>query len=254
MPDKDNQGTPIQGEVNPVEEKARAGGWKPLDEWEGEETDWIDAKEFVGRQPLFDKIKDLKGDVKGLQKDFNFISRHFQTVKEEAYQNALRDLQDQRKQAAKEGDTEAVVDLSDKIDDLKQEKQKTPTPTPEVPREFTSWVEKNSWYQNDADLRTEADAIGIGFRSKYPDATLDEMLDFVATKVKKVNPEKFPQKRTASNATVEGTTNAPRKKVGGFTKADLSETERQVMATFVKRGTMTEAEYIESYQKRYGGK
>ena len=41
----------------PVEATARTQGWKPKEEFTGDPALWVDAKEFVGRAPLFDKIK-----------------------------------------------------------------------------------------------------------------------------------------------------------------------------------------------------
>ena len=43
-------------ELSPIEQKALEMGWRPKEEFEGEEADFIDATEFVRRKPLFEKI------------------------------------------------------------------------------------------------------------------------------------------------------------------------------------------------------
>ena len=50
-------------ELSAVEQKAIEMGWKPKDNFDGEETDFIDAAEFVRRKPLFDKIDTVGKDL-----------------------------------------------------------------------------------------------------------------------------------------------------------------------------------------------
>jgi hypothetical protein len=255
MPDNvENQGIAIPGEASPtpIEDRARQAGWRPQEEWNGNPEDWIDAKEFVGRQPLFDKIKDLKGEVHGLKKDVGMLANNYRQIQQTAYQRALEELTSQRKQAAKEGDTETVVELSDKIEELKEDARKAPPPAPDVPQEFKSWVDKNSWYNNDTDLRADADAFGISFRAKNPSASLDEMLQHVEERIKRTNPEKFPTAKRPSASAVEGGTSPVSRSRGAITEADLSDVERSVMNTLVKRGEMTKKDYLESYNKKWG--
>ena len=57
-----------QPKVDPYEDKARATGWRPLEEFEGDPETWVDAKEFLGRAPLFDKIKHQTKKQKELEK------------------------------------------------------------------------------------------------------------------------------------------------------------------------------------------
>ena len=44
-------------ELSPIEQKAIQMGWRPKEQFEGDEEEFIDAKEFVRRQPLFDRIE-----------------------------------------------------------------------------------------------------------------------------------------------------------------------------------------------------
>lgn len=41
----------------PYEAKALEMGWRPKEEWDGPEEDFIDAKEYVRRKSLFEKIE-----------------------------------------------------------------------------------------------------------------------------------------------------------------------------------------------------
>jgi hypothetical protein len=66
---KDAEGNPIvedpgkqpgpnsgEGPTEEVAAKAARHGWKPLEEYEGDPDTWVDAKEFLGRAPLFERI------------------------------------------------------------------------------------------------------------------------------------------------------------------------------------------------------
>ena len=53
-----------QPTLSPIEEKAIQMGWRPKDQFEGDEEEFIDAKEFVRRQPLFDRIENQNKQLK----------------------------------------------------------------------------------------------------------------------------------------------------------------------------------------------
>ena len=105
-----NTGTPIQGEApeasqqpNAVESKAKDMGWRPLEDFDGNPDEFIDAGEFVRRKPLFDKIETTTKQLKNVSKSLDYLKEHYQKVKETEYNRAIADLNAQRKTAKKEG-------------------------------------------------------------------------------------------------------------------------------------------------------
>ena len=92
------EATPKGGEntevkqLSPIEEKALEMGWRPQEEWDGEPEDFIDAKEFVRRQPLFDKIEQTTKALKDLKKGHEALIQHHLKVKETEYNRALETL------------------------------------------------------------------------------------------------------------------------------------------------------------------
>src|SRR3990172_4739307 len=77
--DKAGDGDKGNGAVTPdsAEASARAQGWKPKEEFTGDPALWVDAKEFVGRAPLFDKIKTQSKDLKEIRKTVDAMAKHF---------------------------------------------------------------------------------------------------------------------------------------------------------------------------------
>jgi len=272
MPESEVVGTQVPGEgeaqsLSPqiVEsariDKAKKKGWKPLEEFEGDPADWVDAKEFLGREPLFEANRDLKRQLKQQQskfeQDMKVISVQFAQMNEQAYKRALSELQDQRDLAISDQDVAAVHKLDTKIDETKQahvkaiQQAQVQSPAGETPY-MTNWRKENEWFDKDQTLQDEAVSIGVGYMVKNQGISQEKMLEYVADRIKKIYPEKFPKatKRTQTDVetpddgtvanTVEKSTPSlgTRTKTKGLTVNDLTDVERQMMRTFVKRGVL----------------
>lgn len=232
-------------------------GWKPRDQFSGDDTDFIDAAEFVRRKPLFDKIEQQNRDLKDVRKVLKQLQDHHTKVKETEFKNAVEFLKNQKKEALAEGDLDKVVELDDQISDMKAAQkaqavaiaaQTKNSPHPD----FTSWVENNKWYAQDAELRVFADEIGLAFQRSNPDLDPNEILKKVTDRVKKAFPEKFQNQNRTKPSAVDGgsTTTRPASKE----QFQMSEEEIRVMKSFERQGIMTKEEYITELKKVRGAK
>lgn len=255
-----NEGVQIPGEgegasLNPelhrqaVEQKAATKGWKPLTQYDGDPADWVDAPEFLGRQRLYDTIHDLRRDNKKFQKDLQTITKHFANMEDAAYQRALADLKQKQAQAVEDQDATAVAATTDQIVELQkkhtQQQAQQTNPSAEANEEFNSWREKNTWFDQNAEMREDAVSIGIGYAMRNPNKSQQEVMDYVEDRIKKSYPDKFKKVQTQQRSapTVEsgggnGAESSPGKKKGKLTVADLDDVERSVMNTFLKRGVL----------------
>lgn len=255
-----NEGIKVEGEQTAQPSKwesaARASGWVPLDEWEGDPEDWTDAKEFTRRGELFHKISSQSSEIKDLKKAIGSLMEHHQKVKETEFSRALDYLKQQKKAALEEGDADKLMAVDEAIDTLKQEKQeegkkaeteaKKEGPTPV----FVSWVQQNSWYLKDPELRAFADDVGVGaFQRAGGKVAESELYEMVRNRVMKAFPEKFKGNGNRTS-TVEGASGS-----GRPAKADnfkLSEMEEKTMKTFVRQGIMTKEQYIKDLKAVQG--
>lgn len=242
---------PVENGPNPLEVKAREMGWKPLEEFEGDEDDWIDAKEFVGRKPLFDHMSSIKRELKNTQNALREMQSHYSKVRETEYNRALNDLKAQKKQALEEGNTDALISIDDKITDLKAEEiakaAEARVAAPQPHPNFVSWVERNKWYVENPTLRQKADEIGLGHAMANRNKSPDEVLEYVEKQIKPLlrNPNKDRP------SAVDGT----KKENGSKPKADdyqLTEDEERVMKSFVRLGVLTKEEYIRDLKRNKG--
>lgn len=234
------------------EETARAQGWVPKEEWQGDPDDWTDAREFVKRGELFHKISNQSGEIKELRKVVTNLIDHHQKVKETEFKRALDYLKSEKKRALEEGNADQVIAVDDAMDQLKAEQQQAAAAKQEAPKGpspvFTSWVSQNSWYLQDQELRAFADDVGVGHFNRNKGVAEEDLYKYVKERVMKAFPEKF-KGQGSKTPSVEGASTSSPRKTDTF---KLSDEEERVMKSFVRSGVMTREEYIADLKKVKG--
>jgi hypothetical protein len=238
----------------PFEAKALEMGWRPKEEWDGPEEEFIDAKEFVRRQPLFEKIESQSKSIKQLAQAFEALKTHHTKVKETEYQRALASLKAAKREALRDGETDRALAYEEKIDEVEQQKaefdaeaQKVQVPQEaQAHPEFVAWKQKNNWYSRDQELREFADSYGTTLARKGMQPA--EVLDAVAKQIRKAFPEKF----TNPNRERAGSVEAPTRSGASQTGFSMSEDERTIMKKIVRAGGITEAEYVKELKRVKG--
>jgi hypothetical protein len=110
-------------EFSTIETKAMELGWRPLEEFHGDESMFIDAKEFVGRKSLYDKIEAQKNELKTIKQGVEALKEHYAHVETRAYEKALKELEKQQKQAVRDGDADSFEDIESQKKALEAERQ-----------------------------------------------------------------------------------------------------------------------------------
>lgn len=242
-------------QVSDLEQKALQMGWRPRDDFDGSDDDFIDAKEFVRRKPLFDKIEGQSKELKNVRKAVEALKDHYTKVQETEYNRALASLKEAREQAVSDADGAAFNKLDTQIKKVEHEmaqvNQIKNTPivedAPQVHPEFAAWQNKNQWYSTTSYMRKWADDYGKDLVSQGFSNPLD-----VLRKVEEAVRKEFPQKFTNPNkANAPDVDNSSRKTSGKSEKdsVDLTEQERKVMNMLVSTKTMTKDQYIADIKK-----
>lgn len=268
-----NAGTTIPGETIPgeqteqlekggeqsssstIEDRAREQGWKPKEEFEGDSSKWVSAETFVAKGELIDRIEQLGKKLKDSDKTIAMLKEHHAKVKESEFKRAVEFLKQQKKQAYESGDVDKILEIDDKIAEVRetqkaQKQQDQVDETPEAHPAFQSWVSENKWYETDSEMRADADAFGEAYARNNTDKTPQEVLEYVAKKIKKAYPEKFTNPNRNKPTGVEsGSGNRQGSSRDNFT---LTEEEARVMNTFVRNGVMTKEEYMKEVKAMRG--
>jgi len=254
-----------QVELTPVEKKALEMGWRPKEEYDGPEEDFVDAKEFVGRQPLFERLSKQGRHIKQLEQSMEALKTHYTTVRETEYKRAIEALKAERKTALQEGDGDKFEKLSEEIDTLtsqtesmKQLREQPVVQETQVHPTFQHWVAQNPWYQEQAYMRQFADDEGTRlYKQGLPP---EEVLKKVSEAVKKEFPHKFrnPNKDLAPNTAESGGKPAKTGNSMAAIEGGLTDQERSIMNTLLRQkksdGTplMTKEQYLKELQASKG--
>ncbi len=244
----ENQEQEQQPTLTPIEEKAISMGWRPKERFEGDEEEFIDAKEFVRRQPLFDRIENQNKQLKNVTKALEALKVHYTRVEEAAVQKAINQLKAQRKSALAEGDGDSFELIDDeikkaelKLTEIEQVKNQPIVEETVVHPEWQAFQARNPWYGSTSYMRKFADEIGAELASKGIPPT--EVLKQVEQAVRKEFPNKFvnPNKQNAPD--VEQS-RGNSKVTGKDTDSFMNEQERKVMNDLVRSGVLTKEKYI----------
>ena len=254
--DVKNEADPV---TNPEKEKARADGWRPKEEWEGPEDQWVDYGEFNYRGELMGRISEQSNIIHNQKKQLDEVKQTINDLKafqnkiaENEYNKIMKTLRAQKAQAIEDGEGQLVAEIEEQIDDLKETRaasEEKPTKTnsdvePEMHPEVRAWLDNpaNSWYNTDSVLRGAATAIAAEIAedpSKSPGVVLREMTE----RIRKELPHKF-----RGGSAVSGGDQNSRPNGGGKKKRTLNDLEpfqQEVAKRFVRDGVMTADEYIE---------
>jgi len=248
-------------QLSSIEQRALEQGWKPKEQFDGEEDDFIDAKEFVRRGELFSKIEHQSKEVKQLRQALEALKQHHSKTKEVEYKRALKQLDQARRQAVVDGEHDRAFALEDKIEEIKEEKEnfdndfnQVAVPSQNTDQVFESWQSNNSWYGKDKAMTAFADKLGVEFRSEVlaGSMTKEEVFAKISREVKAEFKHKFQNPKASRGSAVEASSRGGRSNysAGGF---QLDDTQRAIMRKFVDQGVMTEAQYIKELKAQQEG-
>lgn len=251
-----------------AETKAMNDGWVPKDQWQGDPEDWVPARQFLKNGELFGRINTYKHKIQNLEKSVTALVKHNETVFDAGYKAAEAELKAQRREALRDGDVEAVEKIEEKLDELKVEREekkeefKQEVQAPAMHPSWEPWVERNSWYSQDAALRGYADGIASDIVASAQRAgrsiEFDKLLTEVSRKVKEQFPNKFGTQsvqRTSVKDDSSAGAAAPTKKQARMDEieATMSPMEIDMMNTIIRSGVSKE-KYLQDYKRVQGKK
>lgn len=234
-----------QEPLSEVETQAIELGWQPKEQFEADPKNegkrWRSADDFMDRKPLFDKIDQQGKELKDVKRALQSLAQQNKQVEQLAYKRAIEELKAQKVTALEEGNHAAVVEIDDKIAEIKA-RPATPDPASAQPEAFVKWVEENKWYANDKEMRSVADGIGLSLAREG--MSPDDIMNQVSDRIKKIYPEKFGMR---SRVPPSPDSSGPRKSNGSVNvEAMLTPTEARIMNTIISTG-VTKDEYLKQF-------
>ncbi len=236
-------------EYTPTQLKAIEQGWKPKDQYEGPEEDFIDAPEFVRRGELFTKIAAQNNELKAVKRALEEFKRDQSKAKAADLDRNMKHLKHAQRQAMLEGEPEKAFQYEDQLEYVRAEKERVEREAAQpvaqqLNPEFVAWEAQNKWYTNDDVMRGAADA--LGFKLAEQGMAPGDVLKQVAATIRKEFAHKFPTPKAERPNAVAGTSR------GGATRQEsndgLDADELRIMRKAVDSGAITEAEWKKQYK------
>lgn len=230
---------------DPAEEKARASGWRPKEEWvaQGRDPDeWVDAGEFNRRKPLFEALKKRGDEAKELKKQLEKVAAYAARAEELGRKRAIEELEAKRLQAVEVGDTEAFKAADDQLRELEKQAPEPVEPEPaepEIPEEIKDFAKRNAlWFEKDVEMTEFSVERTRYYRTKG--MPMGEALAKAEADVKRFYSDKFvnPNKEKPSPVAPNNAERRPAR----YGYNNLSAEQKAVFATL--KNHMTLDEYI----------
>jgi hypothetical protein len=263
-----------EAEVDPVEQaaqdRARAQGWRPLDEYEGDPSKWKDYTEFnaVGDRiasKLNNKIDKLEGSNRKQQDMIKKLIKAQGQVAKQAQADALAALRAQKREAIELGDADAVDSIDEKISATKaqevidvEDDEEEEAQAPQIDDEVKNFVQaERSWFnESNIDMVEYAKAMEVVERRRDPQASSGQVMAAVKAAVVQQFPGRVPtapakpkaKARQLKHSAVEGgTVSVPQ---GGVRKfSELPSQAQQIAAQFERDGIMSRKDYMKAYNE-----
>lgn len=80
-----------------IEDRAKAQGWKPKEEFDGDVSKWVSAETFLAKGELIEKIEYLGKKLKASEQAIDMLKQHHGQVKEAEFKRAVEFLKAQKR-------------------------------------------------------------------------------------------------------------------------------------------------------------
>lgn len=246
------EGTIIEGESTEIEQtwsdseatEAEQMGWIPPDRSKKlpEGKTFVGPKEFMERNPLYKKMKNLENTVGQLNSHHQRVLENEKKKAEQHYKADIERLKAEKITALDEGDNKRVVEIDEEIRTTEK-----PEATPESDPIFDNWTKNNSWYAKDKFLAVQADQIA----QKYISEGIygQEMLEKMAGDIKEGFPDRFETKKPRPAAVESDTRGVNRSSSKNLSEKDLTLDEREVFKNFDRMGVFADDKAKAKYLK-----
>ncbi len=248
---------------DPIEEAARGQGWVSQDEWDGDPTQWREAQVFLERGEYFKTMGTQRKQIDKLNAMVEKMANIQASTREDERQKVLQELSDKKVSAMEDGEFERVATIDNEMSKIRSEPaMAVPSIEGQTEQKYTQdqiadYIDKNSWYRTNSDMRQYADSIAVGFRSNNPNATIDDVLEYTDSEIKIRYPEQFGKQVPSASpvastrrTTKPGPNGAQKRKTLDDLPAGSRDMYDQIGQSFVDAGAVDSIdEYVAELEK-----
>lgn len=223
---------------------ASGQGWVDKDNYTGD--NWKSAKQFIEdgnrhSSNLKDRNDRLLAQVKDLQSTMSHLVEDQSQQKEKAVKKALSALNREKIEAINDSDGERAVKIDEEIDRIKSDAKPASNPV------FDLWVKDNPWYENNQELRMEADF----FANLYAGSNTapEQVYTAVARRIKREFPDHFENPNKKEPASMSSASHKRPPEGNGKSYGDLPKEAQVACDRFVQSiPNFTQEKYLATYE------
>jgi hypothetical protein len=197
-----------------IDDKARAMGWRPLEEYKGDPDAWVDAKEFVSRSSFFKKIDSLKEKIQTQEQVIRTMNQTLSLSERRGYEKALEEAKQQMAEARAQGNFKEYEKAVMKQADIVKNIPASITHTEDFTKEqyWKEFVEQNPW-QHQSDLnsqikRAAALVMTQNLQQSNPNISNKEITDYIHKEIRVKFPDEFKHEQTYPTVMSSGRQNS----------------------------------------------
>jgi hypothetical protein len=242
-----------------TEERARAQGWRPPEEYKGAGK-VLSAEDYLKKADtempvLRDQLRKLERTTLEQKQALETFKAHHERTVESARRQALQDIEVQKMRAVESGDVQSYQALSKQAESVSKVYEQPKVNQP--PREVEEFAERNPWLTTDDAMSLEAQSIHLRLQKEKPHLNLSENLAEVERIIKNERyPEKFGRtKAQPSVAMTSAGSGTPRQATRNrYSVSDLDDNSRNDLRKLQKQGLFKGAEGEQKFLKDiFGG-
>lgn len=225
-----------------VEQIARDLGWRPKEEFKGDEAAWKDPVEFIRAGK--DIQSGMSKELKAMRETLDNVSRTSATIMQQELARQRADLEARYEQAFVEGDATAAQQIQQQIGRIDQA-----AVAPTAP-EVNDFVKRNPWFNSDPLARDLA--IQTADRLAKQGYGAAEQVKAAEREVRRFYPEHFAQAQPAARVAEPASRATPaRSSAKGF--HSLPPAAQKIARDMVERGLLPSTDaYVANYFKDQG--
>ncbi len=255
-------------DISEIEIEAISKGWKPEQDFDVPDKEYVSAEVFLGREPIFKKMKAMEHrsnrDNRRLREQVQDLTDMMKDSRAQGYDQALRDLGDKRKEAVEIGDIDAFNSIDSEYEKVQQAIAKhEATPRVETQQEIDpaalEFQDRNKdWFNNNTqentDMVNQAVTVDQYLSEAKPYLTEIQRLDLVEKELKELYPHRFTNSKKKQPAAVEsvqraGVAESQKAASTRLKYTDLDDDEKTMCANFMDvDDSLTVEDYLKSYQ------
>jgi hypothetical protein len=243
--DNQEQGEELQ--LTKIEQKAYDQGWRPQDDFTGDEDSWKTAREYVQYGEIITLVKQNKKDNEDLKRDFDERLENTNKLNEARRKSEISDLKTKQREAVDLADTDAYDVTQKKIDELESQAVTTQPAQQGKDPDITEWETKNPWINDPNDERTAvAQSIFNNYTAQNKGATNAQALAHVDGKISKLYPTENTNARRDQPNTTESVARKPQRRNKDLSMADLTGDEKEEWNMFGRTMFKSEKAFLKA--------